>query len=343
MHVVDADHAAAALDLARGLVSTTPSGCAVDAIVPAGAEVPITGVSEVRTLSLARRELAASWQMGIAPGVGGGLIHSATLMAPLVRHDRVHDNDQTVVTLWDLRAWDAADSMQRNAVAWHRAMLRRAAKHADAIVVPSHAVAERLGELAKFGGRIRVIAGAPPADFETPADVDERRSALSLPERYVLLTGSRETLTEGFRGAVAAGVEAVVLDAAEGTEPALAEIASAAGLPESRVHVRGGLSPEDRAAVFSAASVFAATDPIHAWPWRAVEAMALGIPIVAVDSGSHRDVIADGGMLVPQGEIAEAIGAASGSSRLSVLAQDRSRAFSWASAAERVWGLHAEL
>jgi glycosyltransferase involved in cell wall biosynthesis len=343
VHVVDADHAAAALDLARGLVSTTPSGCAVDAIVPAGAEVPITGVSEVRQLALARRELAASWQMGIAPGVGGGLIHSATLMAPLVRHDRVHDNDQTVVTVWDLRAWDAADSLPRTVVAWQRAMLRRAVKHADAIVVPSHAVAERLGELAKFGGRIRVIAGAAPEGFARPSDAAERRAALSLPERYVILTGSRETLAEGFRGAAAAGLDAVVLDAPEGAEPALADVASAAGLPESRAHVRGALHQEDRAAALAGAAAFATTDPIHGWPWRAVEAMTLGIPVVAVDTGAHRDVIADGGMLVEPAEIAEAISAATDSQRLRVLAQDRSRAFSWASSAERVWGLHAEL
>ena len=34
--VVDADHADAAVGLAAGLVATAPSGCAVDAIVPAG-------------------------------------------------------------------------------------------------------------------------------------------------------------------------------------------------------------------------------------------------------------------------------------------------------------------
>ncbi|WP_244632507.1 hypothetical protein [Microbacterium sp. Se63.02b] len=113
VHVVDADQAAASLDLTLGLVATSPSGCTVDAIVTAGAEVPIGGVSDVRTLALARRELATSWQLGIAPGVGGGLIHSPTLMAPLVRHDRVHDNDQTTVTLWDLRAWDAPETLSK--------------------------------------------------------------------------------------------------------------------------------------------------------------------------------------------------------------------------------------
>ncbi|KJL24030.1 Glycosyl transferases group 1 [Microbacterium oxydans] len=343
--VVDADHAAAAVGLTSGLVATAPSGCVVDAIVPAGAAVPVAGVGDVRTLGMGRRELAAAWQLGIAPGIGGGLIHSPTLMAPLVRHDRVHDNDQTTVTLWDLRAWDAPESLPRGAVAWQRGMLRRAVRHADAVVVPSHAVAERLSELAKIGDRIRVIAGAPPLGFGRTGDESVRRAALSLPEEYLVLTGSISETAEGFRGAVAAGLDAVVIDAAEGSEPRYVEVASASGLPERRVHVRGALSIQDRAAVLSGASAYVAADTTAGWPWRAVEAMTLGIPVVAVDSGSHRDVIADGGLLVPAEGIPDAVGEAAGGAaeRLAVLASDRSRAFSWSSSAERLWSLHADL
>jgi hypothetical protein len=345
VHVVDPDQASASLDLTVGLIATAPSGCTVDAIVPAGSEVPVAGVGEVRTLGLGRRELAASWQLGIAPGVGGGMIHSPTLMAPLVRHDRLHDNDQTTVTLWDLRAWDAPESLSKGAVAWQRGMLRRAAKHADAVVVPSHAVAERLSEIARLGDRIRVIAGAPPRGFAVPADAVQRRATLSLPSQYVVLAGSGAELQDGFRGAAAADLDAVVLDAPDGSEPRYAELASAAGLPERRAHIRGSLDAEDRAAVLAGAAVFASTCGSAGWPWRAVEAMTLGIPVVAVDSGSHRDVIADGGMLVASDEIADAIAQATdvAADRLRVVAADRSRAFSWASSAERLWALHADL
>lgn len=345
MHVVDPDQAAAAVDLTIGLVHTAPSGCFVDAIVPSGAEVPLDGISEVRPLSLARRELAASWQLGFTPGVGGGLIHSPSLMAPLTRHDRVHDNDQTTVTLWDLAAWDEPELLSKTSVAWQRGMLRRAVKHADAVVVPSHAIARRLSELVKLGDRVRVIAGAAPRGFAVPSDAAQRRAALALPERYVVLTGSASTLAEGFRGAVAADVDAVVIDAPEGAEPRLAEIGSTVGLAERRAHVRGALAPEDRAAVLAGASAFVATNPIAAWPWRAVEAMNVGVPVVAVDSGAHHDVIADGGRLVASDEIAAAVAEAAGpaADRLRVLARDRSRAFSWDSSAERVWGLHADL
>ncbi|MCT1477322.1 glycosyltransferase [Microbacterium sp. p3-SID336] len=344
-HVVDADQASAALDLTAGLIATAPSGCAVDAIVPAGAQPAVPGIDEVRTLGLARRELAASWQLGIAPGVGGGLIHAPSLMAPLVRHDRVHDHDQTTVTVWELCAWDQPQQLSKSSVAWQRGMLRRAAKHADAVVVPSHAVAERLSEVARLGDRIRVIAGAPPQGFAVPADADARRAALSLPAEYVVLTGSPETLGAGFRGAVAAGVDAVVLDTPEGSEPRLAEIAAAAGLPERRAHVRGLLGRVDRGAVLGGARAFAATSTVAGWPWRAVEALAVGLPVVASDTGCHRDVIADGGMFAGEGDLPDALAdaAGDGAARLRVLASDRSRAFSWASSAERVWGLHADL
>ncbi|MFE6734218.1 glycosyltransferase [Microbacterium sp. NPDC057650] len=343
--VVDPDQAAASLDLTAGLVLTAPRGCAVSAIAPVGAEVPIAGVEEVRTLAMGRRELAASWPLGFAPGVGGGLVHAPTLMAPLVRHDRVHDGDQTIVTLWDLGAWDAPDRYSKTSVAWQKGMLRRAAKHADAIVVPSHAMAQRLAEIGSFGDRIRVIAGAPPERFAAPADAAPRRGALLLPERYAVVVGDRSSLSAGFAAAVAAGLDAVVIDAPEGAEPAIVEIASAAGMPERRVHVRGTLDVPDRAAVLAGAAAVLATSTSDAWPWRIIEAMVLGVPVVAASSGVHRDVVADGGLVAAPEDFTEAAVAAAGSeaNKLRVLASDRAKAFSWASSAERVWALHAEL
>lgn len=343
--VVDADQAGAARDLARGLVETAPTDCTVEAIVPSGASVDLDGIAEVRTLGLGRRELAASWQLGIAPGVGGGLIHAPSLMAPLVKHDRVHDQDQTAVTVWDLSAWESPQTLSKSAVAWQRGMLRRAAKHADAVVVPTHAMAERIAEFAKLGDRVRVIAGAPPTGFVVPEDAADRRVELSLPSRYVVLSGLVDELEDAFRAAASADVDVVVLDAPDGAEPRLAEAASAAGLPERRAHIRGVLPSEDRAAVLGAAAAFVAASTRTTWPWRAMEALALGVPIVAADSGTHRDVIAEGGALVPAGDLVDALADAvgSGERRLRVLAGDRAKAFSWASSAERVWHLHADL
>ncbi|MGM1017681.1 MAG: glycosyltransferase [Actinomycetota bacterium] len=343
--VVDADQAAASLSLTEGLIRTAPPSCRVEAIVPAGRRPDIPGLSAVRQLPLARRELAGSWQLGLAPGVGGGLMHAPTLMAPLVRHDRLHDDDQIAVTVWDLDAWEAPETLSKTTVGWQRAMMKRAAKHADIVIVPSHSVAERIADVAKVGDRVRVVAGAAPECFGAPADAGDRRVALSLPEEYIVLAGTEASVENGFRAAAAAGVDAVVLDAAEGAEPRLADLAAAAGLPERQAHIRGRLDESDRAAVLEGARAFIATSGRTAWPWRAVEAMHLGIPVLAVDSGVHRDVIAEGGLLVTADELPEAIEEAleHGARRLRVLAADRARAFSWASSAERIWSLHADL
>lgn len=358
----DADLVAASRELGRALVTTAPSGCAVEAIVPAAGpdvagvlEAAVPGLVDITRLRLPRRELAAAWQLGAASGVGGGLIHAPTLMAPLVKHDRVHDHDQTVVTVWDLGPWEHPDELPRTTVAWHRAMLKRAAKHADAIVVPTHAAAERLADLAPFGDRVRVIAGAPPEDFRVPSDEVGRRRELGIPEGCILLSGSAAAST-GLSGAFAAiaanrtDLPVVVIDAPEGEEPAIVQLAVDAGIPESRLHVRGALDMWDRGAVLGGTLVFIAPSMRTYFPWRLLEAMRAGVPVVAVGSDVHREMVVDGGLLTDPRDpdalgraVGEALVSGAAIDRLGVLAGDRGRAFSWPGAAERVWQLHADL
>lgn len=345
--VVEPDQAEAARSLMQGLVATAPAKCQVEAIVPAGgdAEPDVEGVASVHRLALARRELGAAWQLGVIAGIGGGMIHAPTLFAPLAKHDRANDYDQTVATLWDLRAWSSPERVPRTSVLWQRAMLKRAVKHADAVVVPTHAMAEQLATLGRFGDRIRVIPGAAPEGFVIPLDAEQRRAVHGAPARYLVATGTAEELAPVFAAAVASDADAFVLDAPEGSAAAIAEAAVAAGLEAPRVHVLGRLDGTDRAALLAGALAFAGADPAPVWPWRLVEALALGVPVIAVDSGVHRDVLAEGGLLVSPDGFIEAVRDAAGGEarRLSVLAADRSRAYSWNGSAERVWTLHAEL
>lgn len=353
----DTDLATAALELARGLVATAPTDCVVEAIVPSGDDDPVQavpGLASVERLALPRRELLAAWQLGMPTGVGGGLIHAPSLAAPLTRHDRVHDNDQTVVTLWDLDAWEHAAELPRARVLSQKAFLKRAVRYADAVVVPTHAAADRLRSFARLGDRVRVIAGAPPETFRVPGDEIGRRRSLGLPEGFVLLSGGAAPsagLADGLAAVVRAGVDlpVVIVDAPDGEEPAVAEIAAAAGMPEARLHVRPSLDAYDRAAVFGGAVAFVAPAVSSRFPWRLVEALRLGVPVVAADSPVHREVVAEGGLLTEAdgaalGEaLASALGSMQAGERLGVLAGDRGRAFSWAGAAERVWILHADL
>jgi len=352
----DHDLAEASRELTKALILGTPRGCEVEGIAPAGEFAGVEGLAGVHRTGLPRRELAAALQIGIGTGIGGGMVHSPSLFAPLVRHDRVHDNDQTVVTVWDLRPWEAPEELPRGVAAWHRAMLKRAVKHADAVVVPAHAVSSRLAEIApKLADRIRVIAGASPLGFSVPTDEVGRRRELSIPEGFILLAGG-PTPSDGLGTAVAAVVASgidlpiVVIDVDEGLEPAVADIASAAGLPENRLHVRGRLGPADRASVYGAAVALVAPSRRAGFPSRIVDALTLGVPVVAADSEVHREVIVDGGVLVEATDAAafgdalgEALGSTTSAERLAVLAGDRGRVFSWRAAADKLWQLHAEL
>lgn len=344
--------AAVSRELGRALVSTAPSGCEVDAIVPSGVDAAalaasIPGLAAVHKAALPRRELAASWQMGVAPGIGGGMIHSPSLMAPLVRHDRVHGHDQTVATLWDLRAWESPETLPRSTVLWYKAMFKRAEKHADAVVVPTHAMAARLSGSGRFGQRFRVIAGAPPIGFVVPNDAVGRRRTLAVPEGTIVIVGSADA-ADGLATVAGLDLPVVVLDAPGEQHADLADHAAAAGVPESHLHLLGRLDDADRAAVLDGALALVAPSRASGFPWRAVEALALGVPVIAVASDDHVEVLGDGAVTGEDAAaMADALAAALASTstleRLAVLAGDRGRAFSWSEHADRVWALHADL
>ena len=115
------------------------------------------------------------------------------------------------------------------------------------------------------------------------------------------------------------------------------------------MHVRGHLEAPDRAAVLAGAVALLAPSDSTAFPWRTLDALRLGVPIVAADSATHRELLLDGATFAPGDagslgdELAATLASTSAVERLAVLSADRGRAFSWAGAAERVWQLHAEL
>lgn len=361
----DLDVAEAARQLSRALVAGAPRGCVLEAIVPADtpADILATAVPGLASVLRARNNrsaLSGMLRRGLGHSLAGGMVHAPSLFAPLVRHDRVHSQDQTVVTVWDLTPWEHPESLDRHVASWERAMLARAVRFADAVVVPTHSMADRLGEIAPLGDRIRVVSGAASTGLRVPGNDGGRRAALSLPSEAVVLTaGPRESaaLEVGLRAVAASAVDApvIVLDAEEGHEPAISDMAAAAGIGEGRIHVRGWLPAADRAAVISSAVAVMAASTRSCFPWRVVDALALGVPVIVAHSAVHRDIIVDGGTILDTDTgadggveamahaLTEALGSAEASARMRVQATDRGRAFSWSDAADRVWQLHADL
>mgnify|MGYP000881530417 CR=1 FL=1 len=128
-------------------------------------------------------------------------------------------------------------------------------------------------------------------------------------------------------------------------DPPVPASSPTAALAEARVHSRGSLDRWDRAAVLSHAAAFIAACGRTDWPWRAVDALAVGVPIVAADTPVHREVLADAAAYAAPDDLGAALFRALGedAERLRVLAGDRAKGFAWNAAADRVWALHAEL
>ena len=352
-------------ELTRQLIATAPRGSNVAGIVSASPEPDyarlaerLPGLVELYKSPLARRELAAAWQHGFTRLPGAGMVHATSLLAPLHRHERVASrNDQTVVTVHDAIAWTDPELLPGRQGSWNRAMTKRAERFADAVVVPTHAVAEVLAENFAFGDRLRVIAGAPSSRLRPMPDDAPRRERLGLRGDYLLTVAGLDPRKglEVLIGALAQvpDVALVVVGAAEGDAEGIAERARDRGVDPERIVVLDPLEDDDLAAVLQGASLFLQASRAEGFGLALVEAMAFGLPVIHSDAPALVEVATDAGIIVPRDDpdeadgyaaaVREVLGDAELRSRLSLGARDRSRAFSWRDSAEKVWQLHADL
>ncbi|WP_285113901.1 glycosyltransferase family 1 protein [Leifsonia sp. fls2-241-R2A-40a] len=358
-------------ELTRQLIRTAPRDCDVEAVVSNITDEQLQfvrdrlpGVAAVTRLPLAHRELALAWQSGLAVGGPPGILHAPTLLAPLRRHGHQEHHQQVAVTIHDTLAWTHPEALGTTGTIWTKAMAKRARKHADAVIVPTHAVADRLGEVLDFGDRIRVIGGAPATALRLPADADERAARLGLPERYAFTIGTVEPrkgvapLIRAVARAEAQGIPLLIAGADRVGEQSATGVAAAAGLPEDRVRALGRLDDADLAVALDRATVFVFPSLAEGFGLPIVEAFKFGLPVIHSDDPALVEVAAGASLVVERprpGEAddayAERLAAAIGRvlsdselrARLGVLASDRARAFSWRDSAERVWQLHADL
>lgn len=371
-----------AAELTRALITTAPESCSVVGVIAAadGAarqriEHQLPGLASLEVLTLPRRALQAQWAAGagllagrrgaasaVGDAVGVGLLHSMSLFSPIPRRDRA-TGVQTVVTVHDATAWTHPKALSPIEVQWQRTMLRRAARHADAIVVPTHATGEELAAHVKLGDRVRVIAPGVSPGLTVGSDVGAaaRAARLALPERYVLATGTRalsrglgDVLTALASAASPGSVRLVVTGADAAQRAAIEQTIAAERIDPAQVRVFGRLDDADLAAVISRAAVFVDASVDDGLGLGVLEAMSFGIPVVHADAPALVELTAGAALVVPQGprrDFPERLAMAYGSvladaelaSRMSVAGHDRSQAFSWRDSAEKVWQLHADL
>ncbi|BDZ45898.1 glycosyltransferase family 4 protein [Naasia aerilata] len=352
-------------ELTRALIATAPQDCDVEGVVSAAPDAEhaallarLPGLRGLHKTVLSRRELYAAWQHGISTVPLHGMVHSTTLLAPLRGHDRNRlPGEQTVVTIHDASPWLHPDSAGDRG-GWVRAMAKRARKHADAVVVPSHAVATDLAQHIDFGERVRVIGGAP--SLVLPEDRDAIAARLKLPGDYLVAMSGlqrRKALEVVLEALALPGVPDLPLvvvgpDAHGGRT--LATAVMEAGLPAERVHAVGVLEDAELAVVLDGAAAYVMPSLSEGFGLSVVEAFSLGTPVICSDAPALVEIADGAAVLVarePGAGYAERFAAAitetlSDSDRLgqlSVLGLDRSRAFSWRDSGEKVWQLHADL
>ncbi len=350
-------------ELTRALIASAPRGAQVEGVISASTEAQyeeiaamLPGLDGLFKSALTHRALALAWRRGYTRLPGGGMIHSPSLLAPLARHDRVNnERNQTIVTIHDAVAWTHPEAIGSRAANWYQGMAARAQRYADAIVVPTHAVAARLADLLDVGDRLRVIAGAASTGLVVPSDADERVIRLGLGGRF-LITTRGSTAPRGSRDVLAAlthldtDVQLAVLDAESADN--LAAVAAELGFDRDRVIALRGLAAAGRAAVLDRAAALVLAGEEVGFGLPMLDAFSLGTPVIHSDHDTAVEIAAEAGLIVESGEdLPERLATAmrtilddrEAAGRLAVLGQDRAGAFSWRSAAEKTWQLHADL
>ena len=351
-------------DLTRALIATAPPGCSVEGVVAASPEAEyvdlldrLPGMSLFKS-SLARRELASAWAHGFTRLPG--MIHAPSLLAPLSKHDRINTNEQTVVTMHDVTAWVHPGSLESRGIGWHRAMARRAHRYADALIVPTHAVADQLAEFLDFGDRVRVIGGAVGSTLAVPADAEARAAKLGLPGQYIVSVGGLDErrgldLLLGALSEKASGdIPLVVVGPDDNGSGSILAAATAAGIAADRILALGYLGDADLSVVLDRATALVLPSRLEGFGLPLLEAFHFGTPVIHSDTPALIEVAGDAGLVVPLEDdsdyphrLAEAIASVASDSalaaNLATASRDRSRLFSWENSAEKVWQLHADL
>jgi len=355
-------------ELSRELIRTAPKGCHVSGIVSSSPEsdyelieMVLPGLDGLFKSALARRELELAWQHGFTRLPGSGMVHATGLFAPLFKHDRVNNvGEQIAVTIHDVIPWTNPAALSARRLGWYRAMVKRAHKYADAVVVPTHTVASQLAEIYDFGDRVRVIGGAVSSKLTLPVDPDARAERLELPERYILSVGTLQA-HKGIAQLIQAMASpeldghTLLIAGPEGSQGLdVAGIAAEAGLAEGRVRALGFLADADLAVALDRAAVFVFPSLAEGFGLPVIEAFHFGTPVVHSDDPAVLEVSAGAGLAVAREpaatyatRLADTVGSlladAALAQRMGFAGRDRARSFSWTDSAEKVWQLHADL
>lgn len=273
---------------------------------------------------------------------GARIYHCTALRAPL-RSGAL----PTVVTVHDLNFLVRPETVSRWNRRYSRATVRRVLAAADRIVAVSRATADDLDHLLGVdGARVRVVHNAVDDDFlhgrpgTLPAGIDGAAP-------FVLFVGTPEPrknlprLAEAVARLRASGRgERLVVAGGEGWGSV------PLGAPDAVVAL-GRVSDAELRALYAHARCLVLPSLHEGFGLPALEAMAMGCPVVAAQSGALPEVCGDAAVLVDPlsvTSIAEGIRAAmDDGARLREAGRRRARAFRWSRSAARMVEVYCEL
>ncbi|HEX9548171.1 MAG TPA: glycosyltransferase family 1 protein [Acidimicrobiales bacterium] len=222
------------------------------------------------------------------------VIHTLDLIAPPTRRP-------TVITVHDLAAIEHPELHPRRMVTTQQAVLA-SLKNSSVVVVNSEATAR---ELARHGVSEQRVVVTPLGLTPLP-EVEPAR--LPGAARYVLCVGAlayrkgQADLLKAWAGPTIPGDAALVLVGPDGY--GAAEIRALAGLLGlgSRVRFESEVSEERLSALYRGAAAVCIPSRAEGFGLPVLEAMALGVPVIASDLEAIREVAGDIATLVPAGD-----------------------------------------
>ncbi|HEX6506478.1 MAG TPA: glycosyltransferase [Chloroflexota bacterium] len=208
--------------------------------------------------------------------------------------------------LWGIRDFGPAYKVISSGFArWIVRVLARC----SAVATPTETAAELLRQLGYHGHIVPISNGVDTARFQPGPPSSSLAQRLQLSDRPVVLYTGRldaeKQLDVWLRGAamLAAELDIQFLIGGQGAErPRLEAIASALGISD-RIIFFGYLAEEEYPQIYRLADVFCITSPVELQSISTLEAMASGLPIVAVRAGALPELVSEGenGLLVEPG------------------------------------------
>lgn len=346
-------------ELTAAMAANAPAAWHVRPVVAWHREIgpaAIDGALRPRRLPADRRALARLWAAGWGPTVDGSsriaAVHAGTPMAPPRR------NSPLVATVHDVVPWTHPETLTPRGVEWHRKAIGRLVREADAIVVPTLAVADEVDAIFGIGDRLTVIPhGTTRLPLRSAAQAARIARQYRLPDRYLVAVSTIEprkgidVLLAALAKPELAHLPLVIVGQSGWGSIDLAQLAARAGVPESRLRALGRVDDEVLSVALSGAELLVMPSRAEGFGLPLLEAMALGTPVVYSDLPVLREVTGGLGWAAPVGDAAALAGAIGDAlkevgdsrERLAASAKARAAEFSWNRSAALTWRLHQHL